>query len=89
MSAQINIEGFGQIAFAKEGEEIQFNDEYPSQSAQLNLAEPETCTFGAKADEGWKFVRWMKDSADFSTEAEITVELTEAHVEYIAAFEAE
>lgn len=52
MSAQINIEGFGQIAFAKEGEEIQFNDEYPSQSAQLNLAEPETCTFGAKADKG-------------------------------------
>lgn len=34
-------------------------------------------------------MKWMKAGADFSTEAEITSELTEAHVEYIAAFEAE
>ena len=42
----------------------------------------------AKADEGWKFVKWTKDGTDFSEEPEITVEVSE-DVEYIAVFETE
>lgn len=85
----INTEGMGQIAYAKEGEELAFDDEYPAQSAQLNLEGPETYQLAAKADEGWKFVKWTKDGEDYSTDAQITVEFTEEHVEYIAVFEAE
>ena len=85
----INIEGFGQIAYAPEGEELEFDEDFPAQSAQLNLEGPETYQFAAKADEGWKFVKWTKDGEDYSTDAEITVELTEGQTEYIAVFEEE
>ena len=77
MTITINTEGLGQIAYAPEGEEPEFDDEYPAQSAQLNLPEAGTYVLAAKADEGWKFVKWTKDGADYSTDAEITVEFTE------------
>ena len=41
-----------------------------------------------KPDEGWEFVKWTKDGEDFSTDEEITVEVSE-YVEYIAVFETE
>ena len=82
----LNTEGLGQVAYAREGEELQFDDEYPAQSAYWNLLAPETVTIGAKADEGWKFVKWTKDGEDFTTEAQFTVEVAEA-VEYVAVFE--
>ena len=85
----INTEGMGQIAYAKEGEALAFDDEFPAQSAQLNLEGPETYQLAAKADEGWEFVKWTRDGADYSTDAQITVEFTEEHVEFIAVFEAE
>ena len=85
----VNIEGMGQIAYAQEGEEPQFDEEFPAQSAVLNLEGPATYQFAAKADEGWKFVKWTKNGADYSTDAQITVELEEGHAEYIAVFEAE
>ena len=83
----INTEGLGYIAFAPEGEKLQFDEEYPAQSAQLNLEGPETYQLAAKADEGWKFVKWTKDGADYSTDEQITVAFTEEHVEYIAVFD--
>lgn len=85
----INTEGLGQIAYAPEGETPEFDEEYPTQSAQLNLESPETYVIAAKADAGWRFVKWTKDGEDFATDAEITVELSEEHVEYVAVFEAE
>lgn len=85
----VNTEGLGRIAYAPEGEEPEFDEEFPAQSAQLNLEGPETYVFAAKADEGWKFVKWTKDGEDYSTDEQITVELTEGHVEYIAVFEME
>ena len=88
MTITINTEGLGQIAYAPEGEEPEFDDEYPAQSAQLNLPEAGTYILAAKADEGWKFVKWTKDGADYSTDAEITVEFTE-NADFVAVFESE
>lgn len=82
----INTEGLGQIAYAPEGEELQFDEEFPAQSAQLNLAEPANYMFSAKAEEGWKFVKWTKDGADYATDETITVELTE-NADFVAVFD--
>lgn len=84
----INTEGMGSIAYGLEGEDIEFDDDYPTQQTMINLTGPETYVIKAKPDEGWKFSKWTKDGADFSEEPDITVEVTE-NAEYIAVFEAE
>ncbi len=82
----INVEGWGNIEYA-EGEDVpEIDPDYPYQSAQVNLAEPATYTFIAYPDEGWSFVKWTKDGADFSDEPVVTVLLDES-AEYIAVFE--
>ena len=86
MTMQINTDGLGQIAYAPEGETPEFDDDFPSQSAVQNLEEAASFTLAAKPEDGWKFVKWTKNGEDFSTEEQITVEVTE-DVEYIAVFE--
>ena len=85
---KINTEGLGCFAYAREGEKLEFDEEFPTQSATENLEKAETFVIRAKPDDGWKFVRWTKDGEEFSTEPEITVEVSE-DVEYIAVFEEE
>lgn len=83
----VNTEGIGSIGYAEGEEAPEFDPEYPYQSAQINLAEPTTYTFLATSyEEGWKFVKWTKDGADYSTDAQITLELAES-ADYIAVFE--
>ncbi len=82
----INTEGLGNIAYTEGEETPEIDEEYPYQSAQINLAEPTTHTFLAWPREGNKFVKWTKDGEDFSTDAQITVLLDET-AEYIAVFE--
>ena len=84
----INTEGMGSIAYGLEGEDIEFDDDHPAQQAMINLTEPGTYVIKAKPDEGWKFLKWTKDGADFSEDPDITVEVSE-NAEYIAVFEAE
>lgn len=84
--AYINTDGFGQIAYAPEGEPLEFDDEFPSQSAYIGIAEPATYVFGAKADEGWHFIKWTKDGEEYSRDEQITVELTDPNTEFIAVF---
>jgi len=84
----INTDGMGTLAYGLEGEDVEFDDEFPNQSTAVNLTEPQTYVIKAKPDEGWKFVKWTKDGEDFSEEPEITVEVTE-DVEYRAVFETE
>ena len=81
----VNTKGFGEIATAKADEELAFDDEYPMQSAYVGLAEPETYVFGARPDEGWKFMKWTRDGEDYSKDDTITVELTES-ADFIAVF---
>lgn len=78
ITVTVNIEGNGQIAYAEEGEEPEFDDEFPSQSAYLGLEGPETYVLAAKPDQGWKFKKWTKDGEEFSREDKITVEFTES-----------
>lgn len=85
---KINTEGVGRIAYGKEGETVEFDDEFPTQSVAENVAEPTKYVIKAKPDEGYKFVKWTKNGEDFSTEPEITVEVSE-DVEYIAVFDVE
>ena len=88
ITLSINTDGMGQIAYAPEGEDLTFNDEFPEPSAQENLTGPATYVLGARPDDGWKFVKWTKDGEDYSTDEEITVEV-DASAEYIAYFDIE
>ena len=87
-SVTINTEGFGRVAYALEDEELELDDDYPFQSAQINLAEPTVYQIGAKADDGWKFVKWTKNGEDFSTEPILTLTLDET-ADFVAIFEEE
>ena len=84
----INTEGMGTIAYGLEGEDVEFDEDFPNQSTVVNLTEPGTYVIKAKPDDGWKFVKWTKNGEDFSEEPEITVEVAEG-VEYMAVFETE
>ena len=84
----INTDGMGAVAYGLEGEEVEFDEDFPKQNAMVNLTEPGTYVIKAKPDDGWKFVKWTKDGEDFSEEQDITVEVAE-NVEYVAVFEAE
>lgn len=84
----INTEGLGIIGY-EQGETVpQLDPEEPYQSAQVNLAEPETYTFAAAPEAGYVFVKWTKNGEDFSNEPVITVLLDES-ADYIAVFEGE
>ena len=84
-SATINTKGDGEIAYSGEGNVLEFDDEFPSQSAYIGLDKAETYTLSARPDEGWKFVKWTLNGKDLSTEATVTVEITE-NSEFIAVF---
>ena len=82
----INTDGWGMIGY-EAGETVpELDPEWPYQSAQVNLAEPETYTFAAAPEAGNLFVKWMKNGEDFSTEPVITVLLDES-ADYVAVFE--
>ena len=80
-----NTDGLGQIAYAEGTEAPAFDDDAPTQSVYLGLAEPATYTFSARADEGYKFVNWKKAGEVLSDEPQITLELTES-MDLVAVF---
>ena len=82
----INTEGMGMIEYAAGEEAPEIDPEWPYQSAQVNLAEPETYTFAAAPEAGNLFVKWTKDGQDFSTDPIIVVELDES-ADFVAVFE--
>ncbi len=82
----INTEGMGNIEYAEGNQTPEIDTEYPYQSAQINLAEPTEYTFLAWPQDGNRFVKWTKDGADYSTDAQITLNLEET-ADFIAVFE--
>ena len=83
----INTEGWGGMIGYEAGETVpELDPEWPYQSAQINLAEPETYTFAAAAEAGYGFIKWTKNGEDFSAEPVITVLLDES-AGYVAVFE--
>lgn len=86
VTIQINTEGLGAIAVDTEGKTPEIDKEYPSSSIVQNVESGTTLGMIAEGREGFKFSRWTKDGADFSTDAVITV-TADADVEYIAVFQ--
>lgn len=84
----INTEGMGQIAYATNGDKPEFNDEFPVQSTQVSADENSSYVIEAKADDGYKFVKWTKNGDDYSTDSIIEVTVTE-DMNLVAVFEAE
>ena len=84
----INAEGWGGMIGYAQGENMpELDPDRPYQSAQINLAEPETYTFAAAAPElGSVFVKWTRNGEDFSSEPIITVRLDES-ADFAAVFE--
>ena len=82
----LNIEGLGMIDYEAGETAPVLDPEWPYQSAQINLAGPETYTFAAAPQGGHLFVKWTKNGEDFSTEPVITVLLDES-ADYVAVFE--
>lgn len=84
----INTEGLGNISYAEGTETPEVDEEYPYQSAQINLKEPTTHTFLAwTKDEDWQFKKWTKNGEDFAVTPQITVPLDES-ADFVAVFEA-
>ncbi len=82
----VNTEGWGNIAYAIGAETPEIDEEHPYQSAQINLAEPDTYTFAAWPQTGNVFQEWLKNGEEFSTEPQITVVLDES-ADFVAVFE--
>lgn len=70
----------------QEGEALVFDEESPAQVIRFNLSDAGSCQFGARADEGWQFVKWIMNGKDFSADEEIAVEITESK-SLVAVFE--
>lgn len=85
---KVNTEGLGQIKIVAEDEEVEFSDDYPTQSAFENTEAGTKFKVGAKADDGWKFVKWTLDGSDYSEEEILTIEV-DKDMELIAVFESE
>lgn len=81
---RVNTEGLGQIAVSDNGEVPGFGPE-PWQSHVSNVTPGTELIIAAQADDGWKFVKWTKDGADYSSEDTIAIK-ADADTEYIAVF---
>ena len=73
--------GSGQIAFADMEEELEYSDDAPFQSVAGNsfVGAYDTYKVGAKADEGYEFVKWIDATTGetYSTEAEFEITIWE------------
>ena len=85
----INVDttGGAVVAYAKEGQELKYKDDFPVQTVQFSGAGGEKFVLEAKAEEGknLKFIRWTKNGAAYSTEARITITIS-GDAEYYAVF---
>jgi hypothetical protein len=70
---------------AAEGEEIVWDENFPTTSIGQNVEKGTKHTLAAKAGEDYKFIKWTKDGADFSTD-ETTVITADEKTEYVAVF---
>lgn len=88
ITVTINTDGLGYVGCAQGDEELGSEEDFVSNSLQENLTEPGPLTMGARADEDWKFVKWTMNGEDYSTDSQITVDITD-NTEFVAIFEPE
>ena len=84
----IDIDGLGQVSYADDKKSLEYSQAYAIQSTTVTKYEKDTVWIGAKPKSGWKFVKWLKDESDYSTDKEIKVEVT-GNAEYTALFDPE
>ena len=85
IAVNIKARGDGEVAYAKDGEEISFSSDIPNIAAYIGLAAPEVYTIAARPLEGNKFWKWTKNGEDFSFDLQMTIELDES-ADYVAIF---
>lgn len=83
---KINTDGYGEFAVAKEGEELKFDEDYPVQTAFYNTEPGSKFEVVAKAGEGWKFVKWLMNEDDYSTDEKIIVTV-DKNMDLLAVFD--
>ncbi len=79
----VNTDGWGVFTCVEEGQEP---DGSSCSSLQYGLAGPETYVLTAIPGEDWVFVKWTLNGEDYSTDEQITVEITE-NADFVAVFE--
>lgn len=83
---QVTTEGLGRIAVADGEETPEYDPEFPAQSSYMNITPGSKVTMLAVEDDPqYKFTKWTKDGADYSTDMQITVTV-DADVAYVAVF---
>ena len=85
----VNTSSGGMIAYAAEGAEIKFDEDFPTQSLQFPGTDGAKFVLEAKVNpekEGVQFIKWKKDGSDYSTDAKITITVS-GNAEYYAVIE--
>ena len=82
---EISVEGLGHFNYFEAGSEPE-DEGYPYTWAGFGLNGPATYVLSARTDDEWPFVKWLKDGEDYSSEAEITVDLSE-DTQFVAVFD--
>lgn len=86
----LNTEGLGQVSYYVSADlNVSFDDEKPNQEIVTVLDDVSRVTIEAKADTGWKFVKWVDvDGNDYSTTIKNSVKLKKGKNNiYTAVFE--
>lgn len=84
----IDTDGMGQVAHAEEGLTFAFDDEYPKQSTMDHVADGTKLVIGAKAYDGWRFVKWTLNGEDYAADEQFTYTVTE-DAAFVAVFDVE
>ncbi len=84
VTVMVNVDGLGFIAVTDDGTQPEIGDPR-FQSTFMNVEPGTELIMTCEADEGYRFIRWTKDGAVYSTDQTITVTADES-VEYIAVF---
>ena len=82
----VKAEGQGEIAYAKEGEVIVYDDLNPIQTISEEIVSGSNITIAAEPFDGWNLTKWKKDGKDYSTDLYLE-ETIKADTEYVAVFE--
>ena len=81
-------EDMGQLAIAKSGDELSY-DTTEWASYAITKTYSDKVKIGAKANDGYSFVKWTKGGADYSTDAETSLTADSGNMVLTAVFEEE
>ena len=80
----VSTKGGGRFAYAYDKAPLVYGENLYQSYSSSGVG---SYRFGARAQEGYRFVKWTRDGKDFSTEAVITLNLEEEDINLVAVFE--